>query len=199
MPREAWESCAADHGIPDGAQVVVGLDGSFSQDCTALVAVTVADQPHVEVVELWEPPEHRPEYRVPVADVEEAIRQACRRWQVVEITADPFRWTRSLQALEADGLPVTEFPQNSARMTPATTSLFEAVLNRTMTHSGDKRLAGHVANARVKTDSRGTRLAKEHKASSRRIDLAVAMVMAHDRASQQQPDPADYDILQSVW
>ncbi len=32
-------------------------------------------------------------------------------------------------------------------------------------------------------DSRGARLAKEHKDSKRRIDAAVAAVMAHDRAA----------------
>jgi phage terminase large subunit-like protein len=67
-------------------------------------------------------------------------------------------------------------------MTPATTGLYEAVVNHQVAHSGDARLARHVSHAVVKTDSRGTRLAKEHKHSRRRIDLAVAAVMAHDRA-----------------
>jgi phage terminase large subunit-like protein len=67
-------------------------------------------------------------------------------------------------------------------MTPSTTSLYEAVTNRTVTHSGDARLAKHVANCVLKADSRGTRLVKEHKHSRRHIDLAVAAVMAHDRA-----------------
>ena len=61
------------------------------------------------VVGLWEPPAGDPDYRVPVAQVEDAIRAACRRWKVAEIVADPFRWTRTLQALEAEGLPVVEF------------------------------------------------------------------------------------------
>jgi HK97 family phage portal protein len=90
---------------------------------------------------LWETPGN-PDYRVPVADVEQAIREACRRWQVREIVADPFRWTRSLQALEAEGLPVLEFPQTAQRMTPATTGLYEAVVNGQVTHSGDPRLPG---------------------------------------------------------
>jgi phage terminase large subunit-like protein len=81
-------------------------------------------------------------------------------------------------------------------MTPATTAMFEAVVNRAVTHSGDSRLARHMGNARVKDDARGTRLAKEHKASTRRIDLAVATVMAFDRARQQGPA---YDVLQSIW
>jgi Terminase large subunit, endonuclease domain len=59
---------------------------------------------------------------------------------------------------------------------------YEAVTNGAVTHDGDKRLARHVANAVLRVDSRGSRLQKEHKASRRRIDLAVAAVMAHDRA-----------------
>lgn len=77
-----------------------------------------------------------------------------------------------------------EFPQSPQRMTPATTGLYEAVVNHPVTHSGDLRLARHVASARVKEDSRGTRLAKAHKHSTRRIDLAVAAVMAHARACE---------------
>jgi phage terminase large subunit-like protein len=57
------------------------------------------------------------------------------------------------------------------------------VVNRTVTQSGDPRLARHVGNCVVRVDSRGTRLAKEHKHSLRKIDLAVASVMAHSRAT----------------
>jgi phage terminase large subunit-like protein len=192
-----WAGRIDAHPIPDGASVVLGLDGSFSQDCTAIVAVTVKEQPHVDVVELWEPPAGDMAYRVPVADVEDAIRDACRRWNVMEIVADPFRWTRSLQALEAEGLPVVEYPQSPQRMTPATTQLYEAIVNGQVTHSGDPRLAKHMAACAVKTDARGTRLAKEHKHSKRRIDLAIATVMAFDRARQLQG--ADYDVLDSFF
>jgi phage terminase large subunit-like protein len=183
LPAGVWAACEAPVGLSDGDEVVIGLDGSFSQDATALVAVSVAETPHIDVVGLWEPPEGDPSYRVPVADVEEAIRQACRRYQVREIVADPYRWTRSLQALEAEGLPVSEFPQSPSRMTPATTGLYEAVVNQAVTHDGDARLARHIGNCVVRVDSRGTRLAKEHKHSLRRIDLAVAAVMAHSRAT----------------
>lgn len=200
LPDGAWDACA-DRSVrlEDGAQVCLGFDGSYNGDTTALVVASVADRPHLDVVQVWERPERAHGWEVPIIEVEDTIRDACRRWNVREIACDPFRWGRSMQLLEEEGLPVVEFPQSASRMIPATQRLYEAVTTGAMTHSGDKRLAGHVANARVKTDSRGTRLAKEHKASSRRIDLAVAMAMAFDRASQQQPDPADYDILQSVW
>ena len=54
---------------------------------------------------------------------------------------------------------------------------------RPLTHDGDSRLARHVANAILREDSRGARLSKETKDSPRRIDAAVAAVMAHDRAA----------------
>jgi phage terminase large subunit-like protein len=79
---------------------------------------------------------------------------------VLEIAADPFRWARSLQLLDGEGLPVMEYPQSPGRMTPATARFYEAVVNGAL-----------------------TRLAKERKDSPRRIDAAVAAVMAHDRAA----------------
>jgi phage terminase large subunit-like protein len=124
-----------------------------------------------------------------VQEVEHTIREACARWHVLEVTADPYRWTRTLQVLTDERIPVSEFPQSPSRMTPATTALYEAIVNGTVTHDGDKRLARHVTNAVLKADSRGTRLVKEHKDSKRRIDLAVAAVMSHDRARWHASEP----------
>ena len=181
LPPASWAACAdATRSIEDGAEVVLGFDGSFSGDCTALVACTIGDRPHVDLVALWEPTGGQ----VPIADVEAAIRAACRRWRVLEVAADPFRWARSLQLLDGEGLPVAEYPQSPARMQPATARFYEAVVNGELSHSGDSRLARHVGNAVLREDSRGARLAKERRDSPRRIDAAVAAVMAHDRAAQ---------------
>lgn len=178
-----WDALDTGAPVPDGAEVVVALDGSFSNDATALLVGTVSTAPHFDVVALWEPPAGDENYRVPIADVEEAIRQACRRWQVVEVIADPFRWTRTLQALEAEGLPVVEFPHSPARLTAATADLYRACVDGDISHSGDSRLATHVANATVIEDARGARIAKSNKHSARRIDLAACLVMGHSRAT----------------
>jgi phage terminase large subunit-like protein len=184
LPDGAWAACAdATRGIADHADVVLGFDGSFSGDCTALVAVTIEARPHVELVELWEAPEGARDWRVPIVAVEDAIRAACRRWRVLEVAADPYRWARSLELLDGEGIPVGEYPQGPARMGPATSRFYAAVVDRLLTHDGSNGLARHVGNAVLKEDSRGGRLAKEHKDSRRRIDAAVAAVMAHDRAA----------------
>ena len=184
LPPGLWDGLAVAEPVPDGARVVLALDGSHSQDATGLLVATVAAEPHVDVVACWEPPADDPDYRVPVVDVEQAVRDACRRWQVVEVVADPFRWTRTLQALEAEGLPMVEFPHSPSRLTAATTDLFTSVTNGRLTHSGDARLARHVAGAVVREDARGIRLDKaSRRRAARRIDLAACLVMAHSRAT----------------
>lgn len=193
LPFGAWAACTGG-SIPDGAEVVLGFDGSFNNDSTALVVVSKAEVPHVDVVACWEPNQTQ-QTPVPIFDVEDAIREACRRWQVREIVCDPFRWARTYQTLEAEGLPVLEFPQSPQRMVPATQRFYEAVLNGTLTHSGDERLARHVGNAVIKTDARGSRLSKDSKSSGRKIDLAVAAVMAFDRASVSEPVMAGPDVV----
>ena len=85
--------------------------------------------------------------------------------------------------LEADGLPVVEFPHSPARLTAATADLYRACIDGELSHSGDRRLARHVANAVVIEDNRGARISKDRKHSTRRIDLAAAAVMAHSRAT----------------
>ena len=184
LPAGTWDGIAEEKEIPDGVDVVLGFDGSFNGDCTAIVAVEISDKPHIIPVNVWEKPdEASADWQVPILEVEDALRAACRKWQVKEIACDPYRWARTFQVLEDEGLPVVTFPQTASRMTPATTRFFEAVMNKTISHNADPKLARHIANATLRIDNRGSRLAKEKRGSSKRIDLAVASVMALERAS----------------
>jgi phage terminase large subunit-like protein len=198
LPHGTWAGCEdSDISVPKGTAVCLGFDGSHSDDSTAIVAVTYGPVPHVVVVDCWERPENAADdWKVPITDVEDAIRQACKRWQVKEIVCDPYRWQRSMQILADEGLPVVEFPQTASRMTPATSRFYTACLNQQLTHSGDPRLARHIANAVLRVDHRGQRIAKETQYSARKIDLAIAAVMAFDRAAI--PPEEEYDIMASV-
>ncbi len=183
LPEGVWDSLATGATVPDGAEVVVSLDGSFNSDATGVLVATVSPCPHLDVLGLWEPPRDDLDYRVPVAEVEDVIRAAARRYKVVEVIADPFRWTRTLQALESEGLPVVEFPHSTSRLTAATTDLYKSAIAGELTHSGHPDLTRHVGNAVVVEDARGVRLDKGKRNSSRRIDLAACAVMAHSRAT----------------
>jgi phage terminase large subunit-like protein len=172
------------------------------------VAVSVSSTPWVKVLGLWEKPpgDKGNDWRVPRAEVKDTIRQACRDYRVREIAWDEFQWLDAAEELEAEGLPVVIFPQTLSRMGPATQRFYEAVTSNRLRHSGDPRLARHLENAQLKVDSRGSRLQKDAHNSPRKIDLAVASVMALERAdfwlNEPGPDTIDgvpVEDVRFVW
>jgi phage terminase large subunit-like protein len=193
LPAGTFEARGTGSIPDDGAEVVLGFDGSYSGDSTGLVGCTI-DDPTLWVVDAWErPADANPDWRVDIAEVEQSIRVACSRWRVREVSCDPYRWARTIQDLGAEGLPMVEFPQSPARMVPATAKFYDAVTSGGLSHNADPRLERHVRNAQVKVDRQGPRIVKDAKSSPRKIDLAVCAVMAHDRATAnataEAPDP----------
>ena len=109
---------------------------------------------------------------------------------------DPFRWQRSAEMWQQLGLPVVEFPQTPARMVPATSTFFDAVVNKRLKHNGDPRLARHASNATPYYSRQGLMIRKEARNSNKKIDLIAAALMCHARAgtlsstSDPRPQPA---------
>lgn len=188
LPAGAFEARAVTRRLQPGEPVVLGFDGSFNHDCTVLVAATLDG--YLEVLGCWERPLDALDWQVPIAEVTATILAAVKHYTVLEIAADPFRWSREIQDWAAAGLPAFEFPTTSpARMVPACATFYDAVIGGTLSHSGDPRLVRHVANAVVKVDRLGPRIVKEHRGSARSIDLAVAAVLAFNRAIVQAATP----------
>jgi phage terminase large subunit-like protein len=190
LPAGVWDTLQADVDVSEDAEMVLGVDGSFSGDTTAIVAVTIPkspeDKPHVFLVKAWEKqPNDTDDWRVDTIEVEETIKIFCQKYRnVKEIAFDPFRWQRSMQILMDEGLPVVEYPSTSARrMVPATQKVFDAVTEATLTHDGSPLLARHIDNCVLKIDNLGARIVKESRNSNRRIDAAVSFVIAFDRAT----------------
>jgi phage terminase large subunit-like protein len=160
LPAGSWGKLAIDTELEEGAEICVGFDGSYNGDATVLIAATIEAIPRIIPIAIWEKPDGDDEWKVPITEVEAKIRDICKRYSVQEIVCDTYRWARTFEILEEEGLPIVSYPQNATRMTPATSKFYEAV-----------------------TDSRGSMLAKDKKGSIRRIDAAVAAVMAFDRAT----------------
>ncbi|WP_327161864.1 terminase large subunit domain-containing protein [Mycolicibacterium wolinskyi] len=182
LPAGCWDKLSTGKPIPNGSEIVIALDGSHSDDSTALVIGTVSVKPHFDLLAVWEKSAGDDGWKVPIAEVEDVIRQACRDYKVVELVADPWGFSRTLQLLEAEGITVSEFPHSPSRLTAATTDLFVACTNGTLSHSGDDTLARHVGNAVAIRDARGIRIAKAAR-RGRKIDAAAALVMCHSRAT----------------
>jgi phage terminase large subunit-like protein len=190
LPAGSWEACESDIALTPDEEIILGFDGSFSGDASAIVYATIPkqeDEPvRVGLVKAWEKDLtiHDDQWRVNIAEVEQTILDFCQAHpKVREVACDPFRWQRSMEVLEDKGVPIVEFPSTSPkRMVPATQKVLDAVMENKLLHDGDGLLARHVGNAVTKVDNLGSRIVKDQRNSPRKIDAAVAMVIAVDRA-----------------
>jgi phage terminase large subunit-like protein len=203
LPRDEWSKCADSSVTVDSrTPVVLAFDGSISDDCTALTGCTVpsdGSRPHLFVVQVWQKDE--PGWTVDRNEVDAAVKDAFRRFNVVELVADPYGWRAEIQgwAKRYGSDRVLEFPSYVlSRMAPFTDSLTTAVKQGTVTHDGNASLAAHVANARAKATVYGDVIVKDRKGSPRKIDSAVTSVMAFGRASWHAANPKKKRRLVSV-
>ena len=194
LPAGAWEQGQVEpRQLGPSDEVCFGFDGSYNGDSTALVGCT--NDGYIFVEGFWPKPHGADDtWKVDRTAVRNAVRESCKKYKVREIDCDPYRWADAMQEWEDERLPVVEYPQNASRMTPATTKFYESVQQGAITHDGNPDLARHLNNCVLKVDGRGQRLQKESKNSQRQIDLAVAAVMAYDRASQ-----APKQTAPNVW
>ena len=199
LPYGAAAALVTDECIPDGTRVCLALDGSWSGDTTGLTASGVVDgEMLVEVIGHWAPPVMNDgQWRVDMSNVEQTIRDACAKYDVVEIAFDPARWARNMQALAAEGLPVVEFPQSKQRMIGATTLFYDAVCDSNLRFVGNgyiRALLSHLSMAEVEESKDGAMIKKPvFVEASANIDLAVAAIMSHARATVM-PEPVDWTM-----
>jgi phage terminase large subunit-like protein len=189
LPTGAWEACEGDATITEDDEIILGFDGSFSGDASVIVAASIpkdGEPVKVNLVKSWEKDLtiHDDDWRVDIAEVEQAILDYCQSHpKVREVACDPFRWQRSMEVLQDKGVPIVEYPSTSARrMVPACAKFYDAVMEKRIVHDGDPVLARHLSNAVTKIDNLGIRIVKDQRNSPRKIDAAVAAVLATDRA-----------------
>ena len=190
-----WAELAVPDGTPaDGTSVVLGFDGSYSRDSTALVGCTLDG--HLFVVAAWEKDTRDPDWTVPRIEVDAAVAEAMRRFDVVELAADPPGWHHELEGWQRESDAVVAFETNQpARMAPACDRFYSAVVEGKLSHDGDPRLARHVANAHTRDTRYGRIITKRHRSAPEKIDLAVAAVIAYERATQREEPPAVLEPL----
>lgn len=188
LPAGVWSEREGNFDIQPEDEIILAFDGSFSGDASVVVGAIIPkeDEPvKVFLVKVWEKDLDLDgdDWRVDVADVEATIMDFCQKHpNVREIVCDPFRWQRSMQVLEDLGLPIVEFPQNPSRMIKACATFYDSVTDGRLEHDGNPTLARHLDNAVLKMTPAGPHIKKDARHSPRKIDAAVASVMAVDRA-----------------
>jgi phage terminase large subunit-like protein len=183
MDMEAWVKQADPGWHPKpGERVVMGFDGSVSDDATALVGMTVED-PHLFVIGMWQKPEQAPDdWQVPRAEVHAAVEDAFEVWDVRMFQLDDAFWEAEYRQWQNKygKKRVIDFTMSNARMVPAAQELYAGITSGQVKHSDDPRLNQHVANAIAHQVPSGTTIKKDAPHSPRKIDLAVAGCMAND-------------------
>jgi len=184
----AWAARKAVRGLEEDETIVLGFDGSYRRDATALVACTLDG--HLVPLAIWERPERAPDdWKIPRAEVDAVLAEAMERYQVVELAADPPGWHAEIDGWrDTYGEIVLEFSTNQRQRMAAACDGFRAgVLEDGLTHNGDAALARHVGNCRTKETPSGMVVVKS--GEERKIDAAVAAVIAYDRAAWHAHNP----------
>jgi phage terminase large subunit-like protein len=190
LPAGSWDALGAKIEITPDEEYVLGFDGSYASDSTALVVCTVPKEgeiPKVALVRSWEKNfgVDDDSWRVPMDEVKQSIIDYTQEYpKVREIACDPYRWAQMMQDLEELGLPIVEYKTNLLNlMIPATQKVFDAVVEGKLVHDGNPSMSRHIENCVIKTDHRGQRVTKEHANSKKKIDNAIAFIIAYDRAT----------------
>ena len=208
LPSGVFESGLTSEPLVQRAPTWVGWDASTRRDSTAVVAaqwVDVADDDEITLTpdgsplsvtralrvkaRIWERPRDMNNnfvegWQLPIAEVEAYVRDLRRDYDVREVAYDPAFITWSAATLEAEGIPMVEFPQTDSRMVPATGVTFELAVNGRLQHVEDDEaplFEKHVRQTAV-ANSRGggQRVAKGKTRAP--MDGSVALVMAAYRA-----------------
>lgn len=185
-----WLARESDKRLADGDTVVLGFDGAVRDDSSGLVACRVEDG-HLELVEAWEKDPHDPDWQVDREAVDAEVRAAMERWRVVGFYCDPpwwqdyvDRWTREYggrMAVRAQqARPLEWWTNRPLVMVQALERFHSAVMNGDLSHDGGETLKTHILNARRRESRTGITIAKEHPKSDRKIDAAMAAVLAYE-------------------
>ena len=220
MPMDRWDECG---GVVteeefEGRECYAGLDLSSTTDLTTLVLIFPPlddEEPFSALPFFWLPADTIPlrvrrdhvmydQWEklgyilttegnvVHYGFIEQFIVQLGERFNIREIAYDRWNATMMVQSLEDDGFTMVPFGQGFKDMSPPTKELMRLVLERRLNHGGHPVLRWNMDNAYVRTDPAGN-LKIDKEKSTEKVDGAVALVMALDRAMKHQGGGSVYD------
>ena len=209
MPMDKWDACSLPYGMDDlaGRTCYGGLDLSSTSDLTAFVLVyppTVEEEKFLILPFFWLPEDtlqlrvRRDHVMYDVWEkqgfiqttegnvvhygfIQQFIVRLSELFDIREIAYD--RWNSSMlvQALQDEGFNVVPFGQGFSSMSAPTKELMRMVLEKSIAHNGHPVLRWNMDNIFVRSDPAGNVKIDKQK-STEKVDGAVALVMALDRA-----------------
>ena len=221
MPMDKWDACAylVNEEMLEGRVCYGGLDLSSTTDLTSFCLVFPPedeDEPYYILPYFWVPEDtlelrvkrdhvpydlwHRQGYLettegnvVHYGYIEKFIEQLGERFNIREIAFDRWGAVQMVQNLEGMGFTVVPMGQGFASMSPPTKELMKLTLEKKLAHGGHPVLRWNMDNIFIRTDPAGNIKADKAK-STEKIDGAIAMIMALDRAIR-----CGNDVSESVY
>lgn len=221
MPMDKWDACAypVNEEMLEGRVCYGGLDLSSTTDLTSFCLVFPPedeDEPYYVLPYFWVPEDtlelrvkrdhvpydlwHRQGYLeitegnvVHYGYIEKFIERLGERFNIREIAFDRWGAVQMVQNLEGMGFTVVPMGQGFASMSPPTKELMKLTLEKKLAHGGHPVLRWNMDNIFIRTDPAGNIKADKAK-STEKIDGAIAMIMALDRAIR-----CGSDISESVY
>jgi phage terminase large subunit-like protein len=148
-----WDRLQADLGnVAEGDEVYVAV--KVSEGVGIGLAAVRGDRVAVKLHNIPAPVGSR----VPLAAVENAIRQLRQRYRVVDVAYDADQFLRPAEILAEEGFPMSEVPQRARRLSQATSTMWRLISSGLLTHDGDPELRSQVLAGRTKETIQGWHL-----------------------------------------
>ncbi|MFF4417081.1 hypothetical protein ACFYY8_31560 [Streptosporangium sp. NPDC001559] len=190
MDGDIWDARAKPREVPDGSLIVLGMDGSDSDDWTGIRAETADGYQFTPTFgpdkqpTIWDPAEYGGQ--VPRLEVAAAFDELMARYKVVRAYIDPPGWTSEIDAWAeqyGDKVVIRWATYRIVQMHAANERLLTDV-NKSdsgFTHDGCPQTAIQIRNAR-KAPRPGERYVLAKPSQGQKIDLTVSSVLTHEAA-----------------
>lgn len=191
LDRDRWDTRAEARDVPpDGATLVLGFDGSDSDDWTGFRAETLDGYQFTPTYgpdhqpTIWDPAEW--DGQVPRLEVDAALDELMSRYNIVRLYADPPYWETEVDTWAdryGEKRVVRWYTLRVTQMHAAAERLVTDVTKKdsTFRHDGCPVTSAHVANAR-KAVRPGNRYVLKKASVAQKIDMSVVSVLAHEAA-----------------
>lgn len=209
MQMEKWDACdfAVDEAELIGRECYGGLDLSSSTDITAFVLIfppRTEEEKYIILPYFWIPEENmRLRVRrdhvpydmweqqgflkttegnvIHYGFIERFIDDLGKKFHIKEIAFDRWGAVQMVQNLEGLGFTVVPFGQGFKDMSPPSKELMKLTLEKKLAHGGHPVLRWMMDNIFIRQDPAGN-IKPDKEKSTEKIDGAVAVIMALDRA-----------------
>ncbi len=176
--------------LKPGDSIVMGFDGSKTDDATALVAIRIEDNLIVPIA-IWQNPEPARPWHVPVAEVDSEVHLAFKTYKVRAFFADTAYWESQVDGwadtyreqllVKASSRSTVGFDMrgNKTKIAQTTEAFVGSIVDGRLQQNGDRLMRVHVLNTKRRTNSYGLWFGKESAESPRKIDGFAAGFLAY--------------------